>query len=233
MAISDQNGVDRRPAATGGTDSRLLAQNLDLRTVGADYCLMIINLNGWPGVGKLTTARELSKLADAKLLDNHTLLNVGKALARDGSPEFYRLVRAVRSIAFDAILELPPTIPIIFTNVVARGGTSGFLEENWNAIVDLAHRRKSRLLSVTLTCTAAENARRIIGTDRGFLSKRQDPELLNELANSRELFDDGADFRTTIDNSELSPAETASKIQGWINGLTLGSSCLESPAYTP
>lgn len=182
---------------------------------------MIVNLNGWPGVGKLTTARELSKLSDARLLDNHTLLNVGKALARDGSPEFYQLVRAVRSVAFDAILALPPTVPIIFTNVVARGGTSGFLEEHWNAIVDLARRRRSRLLSVTLTCSADENARRIIGSDRGLLGKRQDPELLKELASARTLFDDGADFSMTIDNSDLTPAQTASKIQGWMNDLTL------------
>jgi len=29
---------------------------------------MIANLNGWPGVGKLTTARALSKLIDGKVL---------------------------------------------------------------------------------------------------------------------------------------------------------------------
>ena len=189
--------------------------------MGADDCLMIVNLNGWPGVGKLTTARELSKLVDGKLLDNHTLLNVGKALARDGSPEFYALVRAVRSVAFDAILELPQSVPVIFTNVVARGGASGFLEENWRAILDLAHMRKSDLYSVTLTCSAVENARRIAGVDRALLGKRQDPELLNELSNTRVLYDDGAKYRLTVDNSNLSPMETASKIQSWIEGQGL------------
>jgi shikimate kinase len=190
--------------------------DLDLCSMGADDCLMIVNLSGWPGVGKLTTARELAKLVNGKLLDNHTLLNVGKALARDGSPEFYALVRAVRAVAFDAILELPQTIPVIFTNVVARGGASGFLEENWRAILDLARRRKSDLYSVTLTCSAVENVRRIAGADRASLGKRQDPELLRELANTRVLYDDGAKYRLTVDNSDLSPMETASKIQGWI-----------------
>lgn len=180
---------------------------------------MIINLNGWPGVGKLTTARELAKLIDGTLFDNHTVLNVGKALARDGSPEFYRLVRAVRSVAFDHILTMPPTIPVIFTNVVARGGSSGFLEENWRSIVDLAHARSSELLSVTLKCSAHENARRIVAADRALLSKRQDPELLIELANTRALFDDGATYRLAIDNSDLSPLETASEIQRWMGEL--------------
>lgn len=113
---------------------------------------MIVNLNGWPGVGKLTTARELSKLVSGKLLDNHTLLNVGKALARDGSPEFYALARAVRSVAFDA-------------------------------------------------SSAVEKARRIAGADRALLGKRQDPELLRELANTRVLYDDGAKYRLTVDTA--------------------------------
>jgi shikimate kinase len=185
---------------------------------------VIINLNGWPGVGKLTTARELSTLIDGRLLDNHTLLNVGNALAREGSAEFYALVRAVRSVAFDAILRMPPTVPVIFTNVVARGGTSRFLEENWKAIVELADARKSDLFSVTLRCTAAENARRIVGADRGLLGKKRDPELLEELENTRELFDDGATFRLTIDNSDLSPAETARQIHGWVTEVASGRS---------
>ncbi|MGO6675759.1 AAA family ATPase [Rhizobium leguminosarum] len=177
---------------------------------------MIINLNGWPGVGKLTTARELSKLVGGRLLDNHALLNLGKALADEGSPEYYALVRALRSVAFEAILKLPPTLPVIFTNVVARGGTSGFLEENWQTVIDLAQTRECNLFSVTLTCSAAENARRIIHEDRGLLCKKQDPELLVELARTRALFDDGATFRTIIDNSDLSPEETAFRIQSWV-----------------
>jgi shikimate kinase len=182
--------------------------------------LVLVNLNGWPGVGKLTTARELKKLLGGKLLDNHTILNVGKALAEGGTPEYYHLVRAVRASAFAAILELPSTVPIILTNVVARGGASGFLEENWQALINLAQARDCPLFSVTLTCSAIENARRIIRDDRGLLRKKQDPELLTELARTRSLYDDGATFRTVIDNTELSPLETARRIQEWIKDVS-------------
>lgn len=180
---------------------------------------MFVNLNGWPGVGKLTTARELRRLLGGKLLDNHTILNVGKALVEGGSQEYYDLVRAVRAVAFAAILKLPPNLPVVFTNVVARGGPSGFLEENWEALIDLAHARNCPLFSVTLTCSAAENARRIVLEDRGFLRKKQNPELLTELARTRSLFDDGAQFRMLIDNTELSPLETARRIQEWIESV--------------
>lgn len=106
---------------------------------------MLVNISGWPGVGKFTTGRELQAILGGKLLDNHTILNVGRALAEGGTAEYYDLVRAVRSVAFAAILRLPPALPIILTSVVARGGSNGFLEENWQAIIDLAEARNCPL----------------------------------------------------------------------------------------
>jgi shikimate kinase len=35
---------------------------------------MIISLNGWPGVGKLTVGLELADILEGRLLDSHTLL---------------------------------------------------------------------------------------------------------------------------------------------------------------
>ncbi len=180
---------------------------------------MIVNLSGWPGAGKLTTARALSKLIDGTVLDNHTILNVGSAVAEAGSPEFYSVVRAVRAVAFDAILGLPPGVPVILTNVVARGGASGFLEQNWLSVVALAKARNCSLFSVTLTCSAAENARRIAVADRGPVGKTQDVAVLTELMKTRTLFDEGARFRLSIDNTDLSPMETAKRIEGWIRSI--------------
>ena len=37
---------------------------------------MIVHINGWPGVGKLTVAREVARRLSARLLDNHTLHDV-------------------------------------------------------------------------------------------------------------------------------------------------------------
>lgn len=180
---------------------------------------MIVNLNGWPGVGKLTTARELAKLINGTVLDNHTILNVGSAVARKASPEFYAVVRAVRAVAFDAILRLPQSMPVILTNVVARGGNSGFLEENWRTVVALAKARNCDLLSVTLTCSTSENARRIASPGRELLGKIQDDRLLSELTRTQALFDEGANFRMSIDNSNLSPVETAKRIELWLRGV--------------
>lgn len=180
---------------------------------------MLINLNGWPGVGKLTTGRELKALIGGRLLDNHAILNVGSALADGGTTEYFELIRAVRSIAFAAILKTSSTLPIILTNVVARGGTTGFLEENWQAIIELATARGCPLLSVTLTCDLVENRNRIANEERASLGKIQTPEVLDALVAERVLFDEGATFRITIDNTHSSPAETARCIRDWIWSL--------------
>jgi len=184
---------------------------------------MLVNISGWPGVGKLTTGRELQAILGGKLLDNHTILNVGRALAEGGTAEYYDLVRAVRSLAFAAILKLPSDLPVILTSVVARGGSSGFLEENWQAIIDLAQARNCPLFSVTLTCSPIENARRIVSEDRGNRGKSRKAEILNKLVVERSLFDDGATHRTAIDNTASSPPETAQHIQDWIKSFPLSS----------
>jgi shikimate kinase len=48
---------------------------------------MIVHLNGWPGVGKLTVGRKLAPMLNARLLDNHTLHNVALAICDFDSPE--------------------------------------------------------------------------------------------------------------------------------------------------
>lgn len=74
-------------------------------------------------------------------------------------------------------------------------------DENWRAIIDLAQMRKCDLYSVTSTCSAAENSRRIVGVDRALRGKRLDTEVLGELATTRALYDDGAKHRLTVDTS--------------------------------
>jgi hypothetical protein len=110
-------------------------------------------------------------------------------------------------------------VPVILTNVVARGGTSGFLEENWLSVVNLAKARNCDLFSVIVTCSDIENARRIADPDRGLLGKIQDAEMLTELKQTRTLFDDGASFRLTIDTTDLSPLGAARQIERWIRDV--------------
>jgi shikimate kinase len=178
---------------------------------------MLINLNGWPGAGKLTVGRIIAHKLQGHLLDNHTIFNVASAVTRPGTPQFYETARAVRRIAFDRILELPANIPVVLTNVVARGGTSGFLEENWRAILTLAEHRRCDLYSATLFCSPEE--KRPQGCQRGTDTQEemQDPAALADVVRARALFDEGATYRESFDNTNLTAGECADQIVAWVS----------------
>ncbi|MBN9087803.1 MAG: hypothetical protein J0J01_12910 [Reyranella sp.] len=82
---------------------------------------MIVHINSYPGVGKLTIGRALAELIGARLLDNHSVFNVAFALTEFRSPAFYDTVRAVREIAYQRILELPAGVPVVLTNWFCKG----------------------------------------------------------------------------------------------------------------
>ena len=86
---------------------------------------MIVHINSYPGVGKLTIGRALADLTGGKLLDNHTVFNVAFALTQFKSPAFYDTVRAVREIAYQRILDLPDGVPVILTNWYSQDSAWG------------------------------------------------------------------------------------------------------------
>ena len=146
---------------------------------------MIIFLNGWPGVGKLTVARHLVAAISGRLLDAHTIYNVAFYLTEFRTPAFYDTVRKVRDIAFDRVAELPPSTLVVMTNAFAAD--SDWAIENWRAVKGLADRRGSKLFFVELDCSSAENERRIQLEDRELLGKPREPSLVADMRLSRSL----------------------------------------------
>jgi hypothetical protein len=100
---------------------------------------LIIHINSYPGVGKLTIGRHLAELLDGKLLDNHSIYNVAFAVTEFRTPPFYQTVRAVRDIAYARVLELPAATPIVLTNWYSED--SAWSVENWDEVIALARRR--------------------------------------------------------------------------------------------
>src|SRR5262245_11675498 len=111
---------------------------------------LIVHINSYPGVGKLTIGRALADLIGGKLLDNHSVFNVAFALTEFRSPAFYDTVRAVREIAYQRILDLPRAVPVVLTNWYSQGSAWG--EENWDRAIALAKQRHCPLNVVILTC---------------------------------------------------------------------------------
>lgn len=171
---------------------------------------MIIHLNGWPGVGKLTIGRLLRDRLGGRLLDNHTVFNVAFALTSFRSPEFYAAARMARDAAYECAAAVPNDVPLIMTNALSNGDWG---HENWAAVRALAWRRGVRLLAVTLGCEPTEQARRMATAERAYLGKLTDPEAW--ALRGRELLEDGADFVLRLDTTTSPPEESAQRIAEW------------------
>jgi hypothetical protein len=170
---------------------------------------MIVNINSWPGVGKLSIAEQLQQRIGGRLLDNHTIFNVAFSLCEFRTPEFFETVRAVREVAFKRASMLPSNIPLIMTSAYAD---TPFGRENWAAIRDLADARAVPLCNIVLDCLLEENIRRLRSAERIRLRKLTDPASLVSAREKRELLAKDGDFLLRLDVSRLTPEQSASRI---------------------
>jgi hypothetical protein len=175
---------------------------------------MLVHINSYPGVGKLTIGRALAEQIGAKLLDNHTIYNPAFALTEFRTPAFYSMVRAVRDLAFQRVLELPPEQPVVLTNWYWQGSQWG--EENWDEVIALARRRSSALAVVVLACSADENERRIQSSGRDAMRKPRSTALAPDSHAGRPLIDRGGDKTLHLDVTNLSADAAAATIAAWL-----------------
>jgi AAA domain len=175
---------------------------------------MIININGWPGVGKLSVAERVVEHIGGRLLDNHTIFNVAFSLCEFRTPAFYETVRAVRDIAFTRVTALASDIPVILTSAYSD---TPFGRENWAAIRKMADARGSPLCVVVLDCSLAENLRRLQAPERVRLRKLVDPAPLMAAREAHDLLETGGDHLLRFDTSDMSAQQSANRILQWLS----------------
>ncbi|WP_449394302.1 AAA family ATPase [Devosia riboflavina] len=179
---------------------------------------MLVVLNGYPGVGKLTIAQELTSLLGGRLLDIHTVYNVAFALTEFKSPDFMRTVEQIEAIAYGLVRKLPDQMPVVMTTVLA--GESEWGNAEWDRLVDLG-RDRPPFCVVHVHCDLDENIRRIEAEGRGAKRKPRDPDMARR--NHKEgkpLMGSNAANLLEIDVTSLSPAVAAQAIENWLKRLT-------------
>ncbi|NRP70834.1 hypothetical protein ILFOPFJJ_01716 [Ensifer psoraleae] len=175
---------------------------------------MIVVLNGYPGVGKLTIGQELISKISGRLLDIHSVYNVAFALAEFKSPEFIETVEKIEAIAHDLILELPTEIPVVLTTVLA--GSSDWGDAEWQRIVRLG-RERGPLFVVHIHCDLEENIRRIEAAGRIAKRKPRDAEMARRNhAHGKVLAGIDETNLLKLDVTRLSPTDAAARIAEWI-----------------
>lgn len=174
---------------------------------------VIIHLNGWPGSGKLTVAREVARKLGARMLDNHTLHDVPGRLCDRNTPEYWELYYQVRAAAYRRVLALPLHEMLVMTNALTL--ESEREREAWAAVKALAAERGVPLVAVTLQCALDENVRRIASEDRRH-RKLSEPASLLEWRSSLTLLTDDSVRSLALDNTELSADQAGDAIVAFV-----------------
>lgn len=175
---------------------------------------MIVMLNGYPGVGKLTIAQELAPLIGGRMLDIHTIYNVAFALTEFKSPAFVKAVEDVEAIAYDLIRKLPERVPVVMTTVLA--GSSAWGDAELARLLALG-RDRPPFCMVHLHCALDENIRRIQSEGRGAKRKPRDADMARRnQSEAKPLAGSEVEYFLSLDVTSLSPVEGAGKIADWL-----------------
>jgi hypothetical protein len=123
--------------------------------------MKLIFLHGSPAVGKLTVAKALLRLVPARLMDNHSNVDLARTIFDFGVPGFWELVHSSRCVALHAAGK--HGVPLLVT-------TYCYVEPHDRAAVEefesILGRYGGELLPVFLHCSREEAARRVGNPDR-------------------------------------------------------------------
>jgi hypothetical protein len=167
---------------------------------------LVLHINGWPGCGKLTIARLVAARLDARLLDNHTLLNPAEALFGRDDPLHRSLRYKLREIVLAHAAQLAPDVPIVFTDALADDPGDAALFEEYRA---LARKRSARLVSAILDCGLDENLQRLTQAGRAEQHKLVRPAVLRDLRDRYVLLRPDGVETIELDVTRLSAEDAA------------------------
>lgn len=150
----------------------------------------VLFINGFPGVGKLSIAREVHKrLAASRLLDNHLLIDPAQAIEPNRSPAHYALRTGLRRAAFQGLKAVADkSATLILTSCSAS--TLPHDVEVFAEFVDVARARGVPFVSVNILCNEQENMERVKSEERGAgKEKLTDAQTLVDLRKKHKLLD--------------------------------------------
>ncbi|MBW8791862.1 MAG: AAA family ATPase [Rhizobium leguminosarum] len=176
---------------------------------------VFVLLVGFPGVGKLTIARELGSLISAKIVDNHWFNNPILRLLDEDAPlpkGIWEYTARVRQAVLDAITAYSgPSANFIFTHAGVEGDERS--ARTYQQFVDAATQRAAVFVPVRLLCAEEELARRISSPARRDHLKTTDVETSRSRSQQAVVLDIPHPHALTLDVTFRSPLESAAAIR--------------------
>lgn len=177
---------------------------------------VFVLLLGFPGVGKLTIARELGAALPGRVIDNHWVNNPILALLSDDGrttlPDaVWEQTAKVRQAVLDTIATLcPPAANFIFTNAGIQGDERSLA--SYRQMKAASDRRRALFVPVRLLCDEAELVRRVISPGRRDRLKSIDPDATRHRSRTAAVLDPRHPNSLTIDVTAISAGEAAKRI---------------------
>jgi chloramphenicol 3-O-phosphotransferase len=169
--------------------------------------MRLVFIYGPPASGKLTIARELTKLTGFKLFHNHVSIQFVTSLFDFGTKTFNRLTdKYRREMLEEAARE---GVDTIFTFVYGRPVDDEFVRDS----VRRVKRHGGRVVFVRLYCDREELARRVAAPGRRALGKLSKKKILNDLYRVFDLDSEvPVQSSFSIDTGKNSPRKAARMI---------------------
>ena len=177
---------------------------------------VVVYLVGFAGTGKLTIARELAPMLNAKVVDNHWVNNpIFGLLETDGKTKLpeaaWDRVGEVRRAVHDTIATLsPPHWNFIFTHAGSEGDAVDL--EIYASILSVAERRQALFVPITLTCAEEELVRRVMTPERRDRLKTTDPDAARLSSRTQRVLAAPHANRLDLDVTSLSALEAAERV---------------------
>lgn len=181
---------------------------------------LFVLLMGFPGVGKLTIARELSPLLAAKVIDNHWFNNpILRLLDDDGTTPLpsgiWEYTGRVRQAVLDAIVAYgPPSANFIFTHAGIEGDERS--NRTFQQIAGAAQQCEALLVPVRLLCDEDELARRVTTPARRERLKSIDVQASREKSRRAQVLDPQQPFTLNLDVTSKTAKASAAAIRDHI-----------------
>ncbi|MFA4975774.1 MAG: AAA family ATPase [Candidatus Paceibacterota bacterium] len=171
-----------------------------------------IILYGAPAVGKLTVAKELSKITGFELLHNHLINDLINVAADFGTTEFWKMAHKYRLDIIEQAM-VNKRKGIILTFFYAKEADDLYLKK----VIDKAKKHNGKIFFIHLLCEHKELFKRLKHPSRKFFKKLKDVKKLNEVIKKHEIFSD-VPFKPnlSIDNTKISPKKVAKLIVEFI-----------------
>ncbi|KAM0253078.1 hypothetical protein ACHAQJ_007454 [Trichoderma viride] len=182
----------------------------------------VVWINGFPGTGKLTTAREFALIyMQSILIDNHQLIDPVAARFSRNHPQYQAERRRQREWVFEKyVLESSLLLnTIIFTDFQSDNELGQATAQEYCQAAQKAGRP---FVPIYLSCDVEVNIERATSWERTFgtTTKLTDADIIRDLRSRCKLFQFGSPYETFhIDTTNLTPVDVALMIQTHVDAI--------------